>query len=204
MNPDSNQYQATYVAQVSVYKPALIRAGCLKCSRAQANSGVNAVASVCTLLVGGGLLAFILLRNFAPGAKSLSAAEANVIFCFRVGVLQILIGIVGLVASFAFVSSVLMLACGSVVVATMKDLKSATEIGQGRLSACSAPFHGANLAISAIVFGVIDLLSGIAMRATVIPVFLYASSVSCTYSYGQASCAYLTQVLGSAVSLRAH
>ena len=155
----------------------------------QATSGVNAVAAICGVIVGGGILLSILLRAFAPGADKLSSADSNVIFCFRVGILQILIGIVGLLSSFATISSVLLLACGSVVVATMKDLKSATEISQGRLSACSAPLHGANLAISAIVFGVLDLASGIILRAVLIPALLFVSSycgyTTCYSNYSQ-------------------
>jgi len=43
-------------------------------------SGTNAVAAICSLVAGGGLLIFILIRAFHPAAKSLSSAEANVIF----------------------------------------------------------------------------------------------------------------------------
>ena len=136
----------------------------------QAATGIVASAAICGVLVGGSLLLFIVFRLAACQSTVLSSAEANVVFCFRVGILQILVGIAGLLGSFATVSSVLMLAGGSTVAATMKDLKSAIDISKGRLSACSAPFHAANLAIAGIVFGIIDAVTGVILSTELIPI----------------------------------
>jgi len=63
----------------------------------QATAGTKAVAAICAVAVGGGLIAFIVLRFIAPKTP----ADANVLFAFRVGALQIFIGITGMVGSFA-------------------------------------------------------------------------------------------------------
>lgn len=132
----------------------------------QITSGTNAVAAICSLVAGGGLLIFILIRAFHPAAKSLSSAEANVIFCSRVGVLQIFIGIAGLASAFTTLSSILTLCGGAVAVATMKNLSFASDIANHRAAACSHPLHAANLAIAGIVFAAIDFIINISLRAT--------------------------------------
>lgn len=50
------------------------------------------------------------------------------------------------------------MAGGAVAVATMHTLRVATEISLGRRKgACSQPLQSANLAIAAVVFGVVDV-----------------------------------------------
>ena len=102
--------------------------------------------------------------------KGLSPPEATVLFIYRVSTLQLLLSIYGLLTSLAFVSSVLNIAGSSVILCTMRNLRSATDIARGRASACSQAKHGANLAISALVFScvqIIVLFSDIAVLATI-------------------------------------
>jgi len=107
---------------------------------------VRAVASVSSIIVIGGIALSTVLRKFAPGANVITASEATVLFAFRISILRVIIGVIGLVSSFAFVSSILTMAGGAVAVATMRSLKFAIEVVGGRIVACSQPMHGANLA----------------------------------------------------------
>ena len=148
------------------------------------------VAALCSLLVGGSILTFICLRAFAPGASELSTAEATVIFMFRLSALRIIIGLIGVVASFATVSSTLTLASGAVCVATMRDLKSSIEISHGRSPACSHPVHAVNLSIAAIVIGLAELICSVILYVLVLPNFYDISFCVSTAYYYDSGCSY--------------
>lgn len=129
-------------------------------------ASTNAVSAVCGAVAGGGILIFILIRALHPSAKSLSAAEANVIFCSRVGVLQILIGVAGLASSFTFTSSLLTMISGATAVGSLKSFNRAREIVTDRSSnCCCQPFQAANNAIAGIVFSFLDLTINVSLRS---------------------------------------
>lgn len=132
-----------------------------------------------SLFVGFSLLAFVYLRIVRE--KALSTAEANVVFMYRLSILRVLVSVAGLVASFSFLSSVLTLAAASVALATMRDLKTATDISYRRLLSCSLPIHAANLTIAAIVFSFLDLVTCASLSGTVVPTIIPGSSRAIYY-----------------------
>lgn len=163
-------------------------------------AGTAAVAAICGAIVVGGLSIFSFLyftsanqnKTLASSGTPGGSTQAAVVFLYRVGILHIIIGTIGLVASFAYVSSALTLACGVVAVVTMRDLASAIEISHGRAASCSRPVHGANLAIAALVFCVTDLAVFAGIYATAVPGFFdyvalcKAAPLSCSTYYADA------------------
>lgn len=104
--------------------------------------------------------------------QSISRTEALVRLAFRVGILQVFIGVVGILGSFAFFSSILTLACGAVALVTMRSQKISTGVSDGRIRSCSKPIHSGNLAIAALVFGASELVTFATLDGVWIPFLL--------------------------------
>lgn len=96
-------------------------------------------------------------RSFIYKSMALSAADA--VYCYRIGFLRVGLGIMGVVLSFAFLSSIFSIAGGAVTIATMRSLDDATAITQNKKRSWTNPARGAYLAIAAILVGVAELLA---------------------------------------------
>ena len=86
------------------------------------------------------------------------------------------VGVVGILASFSILCSVLTLASGAVLVATMGSFNDAQAIALGRKAACSAPHHGMNLAIAALVFGLLELIGYVTLYAELVALVIVGNS----------------------------
>lgn len=83
----------------------------------------------------------------------------------------------GIFASFSFLCSVLTLASGAVLVATMGSFNDAQAIALGRKAACSAPHHAMNLAIAALVFGLLELIGYVTLYAELVAFVIIEDNV---------------------------
>lgn len=149
------------------------------------------------MFIGVGLVVILYRRLYANPPDIIAIATANIQFIFRIGILQAVMGLFGLLFSFSFITSLLTMSCGIVVFSTMRNLKSANEISRGRKAACSLPLHSANLALAAVVFGVFELIVACALHVLLVP-NIYSQDtwckgsastwVSCKYYFDDVSC----------------
>ena len=84
---------------------------------------------------------------------------------YRVGVLRVIVGVCGLIGSTATLSSALLVAGGAAACTSLRDLKTAEAVAQGRREACcgARPLRSANLAIAGIIFGLLDVSIAVAV-----------------------------------------
>lgn len=119
---------------------------------------------------------------------SVSPSEVSAVRAFRISALRIAAGVLGLLGSFATVSSILSLAGGAVAFVVMRDAQTVGDIARGTRKTCSRPLHSARLAVAAVVIGLIEVTSFVVVDATVIPRVLQVDATCETYS--DSNCAY--------------
>lgn len=101
----------------------------------------------------------------ASADDTLAPADASVNLLYRLGVLRVIVGVCGLIGSTATLSSSLLVAGGAAACTSLRDLKTAEDVAQGRREACcgARPLRSANLAIAGIIFGLLDVSIAVAV-----------------------------------------
>jgi len=128
--------------------------------RAKEEAAFTAVTVISTIFVAGGLLVLGFFSVPQPNRPSALPPKLWCCVLFRFSIMRVIVGFVGVFASFAYISSALTLASAAVVLGTMQTLAGATAIVRGTAAApCSHPLHAANLAIAASVFCFTDLMT---------------------------------------------
>jgi hypothetical protein len=113
------------------------------------SAGFGAIAVVVVL---GGLGVLMYLGFFSRAAKGRSHRE-NILLCLRqLGILQMVVGCMGVISSFAYISSVLTIACGVIAFLTLRNHATTGRGADGRMK----PSHGANIAIAVIFCGGVE------------------------------------------------
>jgi hypothetical protein len=157
------------------------------------SAGVAIIAVVGGLIVLVGLGVCFYYFNRKSGVAT-TPSERIVVLLYRVGVLRVALGAVGIISSMAFFTCALSIGGGVVAILTMKSLPSAIEIGHRRVPSRVRPIHSANLAIAAAAFAGEELIFFIAIYISQVTRFfsgLPCSTAGCATAFTPEYMTYL-------------